>query len=381
MLFNSHPVDSSALLCNVSISLGSNPLITEEEEKKWESLFKKERFKDGRFEAAEKFSTRILRETEHKTKTRHIKLLVDGYGLFKGAKEFWKAKVGTDNSEAILRIGAGALSGILNFFREQERLSQPDTIFANDIFYLCYILDNEPQKIQERLARYKALSKLEYSSTYFYAPVSEEQEGAIIKSLKRAVADIGLSREKRRLEGWRISTAQYKEFLTKLPTRQFLEGARSEGKPQVHYHPNDIFKTIKEKQVDSKLIIEAMDAFHENTCDDLVVISNDTDFLPLEERFFSSHVQYHQFPLGHFLEGKRPSKAIKINKNFDRDKYLSDKELFAQLLHDQLKSVIDAQNEIHIDFDPVYQSEEYETELLKHTMLNSDEYAKVSRYE
>ena len=87
-------------------------MITEEEEKKWESLFKKERFKDGRFEAAEKFSTRILRETEHKTKTRHIKLLVDGYGLFKGAKGFWKAKVGTDNSEAIWRISFGALSGI-----------------------------------------------------------------------------------------------------------------------------------------------------------------------------------------------------------------------------------------------------------------------------
>ena len=146
MIFNSHLVDGSALLFNVSISIGSNPLITAEEWKIWDSLLNEEFDKkrpgqfNKRFDTTREFSEKILLKLENKTKTRHIKLLVDGYGLFKGAKEFWKAKVGTDNSDAILRIGAGALSGVIVFFGTKRKRDVPDPTLCRQKSYLSFVI-------------------------------------------------------------------------------------------------------------------------------------------------------------------------------------------------------------------------------------------------
>lgn len=355
-------------------------MITSEEWKIWYSLWQKPNFEIKSIEMAQELSEELLQDFKSRTTTRRIKFLVDGYGLFKGSKEFWKAKVETDNPEAMLRISYGALLGVRDFFCDQQRCFRKDTLWAGELLILCYILDNEPQKIKERLGQYKAISELEFSFTYFYAPVSERQKSAITDSLRKLAEINSLPSKMEYLTGWRESTLQYEKFQKELPTSQFLKGDRSEGVGRIR-SDNGIFRTISEKEVDAKIVIAAMDALHEQTCDDLVIVSNDTDFLALEKRFFSSDVKYHQFPLGHFLQGQNPSWDIKVNENFEKAKYLSDKNLFARLLYDHHQSVDDMQREKYINFDPVYESEEYHKELYKFTMLSSEEYEKVHRYE
>lgn len=78
-----------------------------------------------------------------------------------------------------------------------------------------------------------------------------------------------------------------------------------------YYIGPDGLRNFDEKEVDTRIVVRAMDALYKSEADSLCIISSDQDFLPLHERAEEFGITSYQVDLSKFTEQDRVGKRIK----------------------------------------------------------------------
>lgn len=82
-----------------------------------------------------------------------------------------------------------------------------------------------------------------------------------------------------------------------------------------YYIGPDGLRNFDEKEVDTRIVVRAMDALYKNEADSLCIISSDQDFIPLHEKADEFGVTSYQVDLSKFTEQDRVGKRIKDLKD------------------------------------------------------------------
>jgi len=103
--------------------------------------------------------------------------------------------------------------------------------------------------------------------------------------------------------------AAYEDFVSKLKANP--EYSRSEkGFFNFYVGPNGL-KVFDEKEVDTRIVIRAMDAFYNYEADTLCIVSSDQDFMPLHTKAREFGIQSYQADLAKFRSDDKVARKFK----------------------------------------------------------------------
>lgn len=109
----------------------------------------------------------------------------------------------------------------------------------------------------------------------------------------------------------------YDDFVAKLKANP--QYSRSEQGFFSYYVGPSGLKIFDEKEVDTRIVIRAMDAFYNYEADVLCIVSPDQDFMPLHEKSSEFGVQVFQADLANFQPSGRASRRLRqLGANFVR---------------------------------------------------------------
>ncbi len=109
--------------------------------------------------------------------------------------------------------------------------------------------------------------------------------------------------------------AAYDDFVSKLKANP--EYSKSEKGFFNYYVGPSGLKVFDEKEVDTRIVIRAMDAFYNYEADSLCIVSSDQDFMPLHVRSRDFGVQSYQADLANFKVDSRIGRKLReLGSNF-----------------------------------------------------------------
>lgn len=263
-----------------------------------------------------------------KITTRNIHFLVDTYGLFKGAKDFWSTFSKRRVDWAINFIAIRSLEMIRSGYEIYSSLHYDNLVREYQIGKICMDNNNDINAIKRELAKYNGILRCNFSTTYAAAPDADSKgKKKIERNIFEGLIEDGYGKAQIR------SFEQYDDFILHLRRSQFNKGTLLKGYLQLIVENKKI--KLSEKEVDSLLIIEAMDILHGGDVQEVVMISKDSDFNPLGHRFWGSGTLYSQVRLGGILSGENKS----------RIRYEAENEILDQV--SKTRIMRDLMNECH----------------------------------
>ncbi len=297
-----------------------------------------------KFKESRKLQKSIVDALSAKTKIHNVKFLVDTYGIYLGAKKFWSEFSDRREHGAIQFIATRALEMLRTGYEMYSPLWYNKLIREYEVGKVCFDLNNDLDDISKELDKYDGVLKCKFSYTYAAAP---DDNG---KVEKRVVAR-SLEGE---LDGWYEkslvqSLRHYPEFVSYLKNSYFTKGNLQKGYLQVIFEQRKV--DLSEKEVDAILIIEAMDLLHCGEVQEVVLVSNDSDFNPLGNRFWGTDTKFSQVSLGNIISGGGISRLSyppdpEIFEHVKRDKILVDliRENTLSLNQDEIEKIQDFLN-------------------------------------
>jgi hypothetical protein len=175
-------------------------------------------------------------------------------------------------------------------------LSYSNLIREYQVGKICLDLGNDLERIQQELKKYDGILRCKFS--YFYAAAPDDS-GAAEKRVLTKISDGEL--EDREGKFFIDSLKHYPNFINHLKSGLFTKGGIQKGHLQVLFDDHKIKPS--EKEVDTLLTIEAMDLLHGEEFQEVVLVSNDSDFNPLGNRFWGTETKFSQVDLGNIIQG------------------------------------------------------------------------------
>ena len=143
----------------------------------------------------------IIDSAHQKIIKRNIYFLIDTYGLFKGAKDFWSEFSKRKVDWAINFIAVRALEMIRTGYELYASLHHENLIREYQIGKICHDLNNDIDAIKKELDGYDGILCCKFISTYAAAP---DANGRIKKKIEQNIFE-GL-----------IESAHGKSFITSM---------------------------------------------------------------------------------------------------------------------------------------------------------------------
>jgi uncharacterized LabA/DUF88 family protein len=156
--------------------------------------------------------------------------------------------------------------------------------------------------------------------------------------------------------------SSYDDFVKCL--QENAEHSRTEaGFFTVYAGPNGL-KTFDEKEVDTRIVMRAMDTFYKKEADSICIVSADQDFVPIHDRAAEFGILTFQADLKNFAEGDNVGRKLKdlkgkfIKGYFDREWPMSIlSEAISQaghaqqylVSHAELRTLCDLHNSLNVD--------------------------------
>lgn len=150
----------------------------------------------------------------------------------------------------------------------------------------------------------------------FYAPAPfEDIEWRLLKEARKGSIEAqkqleqlkqGIIEEKGKFQR---DYAAYDDFAACL--KDNIEHSKSEaGFFSLYVGPKGVSR-FDEKEVDTRIVMRAMDAFHNKEVDSICIVSSDQDFMPLHDRAADVGIVSFQAELAKFLEGDNVGRKLK----------------------------------------------------------------------
>lgn len=275
----------------------------EEEKKELKNFFEK-------FRESKKLQDKIVDALSEKTKIHNVRFLIDTYGIYLGAKKFWSDFSNRKTHWAINFIASRALEMLRTGYEVYSPLSYSNLIREHEVGKMCFDLGNNIEIIQQELAKYDGILKCRFSNFYAAAPDDNN------KIEDRIIAKVSEGELEECFSQLRIQDLRhYPDFIDFLRGSQFNKGSLHKGYLQFSTENRKI--ELNEKEVDAILIIEAMDLLYGGEIQEVVLVSNDSDFNPLGIRFWGTETKFSQVSLGNIIS----------NQGFSRLKYKPKQEI------------------------------------------------------
>ena len=259
-----------------------------------------------KFRDSKKLQEKIVDALSEKTKIHNVTFLIDTYGIYLGAKKFWSEFSSRRTHWAINFIATRALEMLRTGYEVYSVLHYKNLIREHQLGAMCLDLENDLVRVQQELGKYDGILKCRFSNFYAAAPDDNNKiENLIIaKFSDRELAESKIQDLRR-----------YPDFINYLRSSQFTKGKIQKGYLQLSAENGKA--KLNEKEVDAILIIEAMDILYGGEMQEVVLVSNDSDFNALGTRFWGTETKFSQVSLGNIISGG----------GFSRLKYKPDQEI------------------------------------------------------
>jgi len=276
--------------------------------------------------AQEAMAERIIEYSGATLKTMRVLILVDLQGIYLNLHE-WLREQGFP-VEGGLVLSRFATFQILDVFdRIKKRIVKASGSSAADFETLLEAIAKAGPggtlgvNIMESYVRFKPefdlfyapspLRDLEAKLNKYKDSLSLEIKGQL-QSLKNGVV---------RHRNFERDYAAYDDFIAKLKANPEYSSSH-EGFFSHHVGPKGL-TFFDEKEVDTRIVIRAMDALHAREADVLCILSSDQDFLPLHDRASGFGVSSFQADLANFWRDDRVAKKLrKMGAKFLRGNFL-----------------------------------------------------------
>lgn len=253
--------------------------------------------------AQEAVAQQAIERVGAKLETHKLLVLVDLQGIYLGLHKWL--------SEKNFPIDGGLILSRLAFFQIHDVFER---IKANTLKSLDGpVLDFESLLAQVKQAGPGGLIKINPVSTYlrvipqfklFYAPAPLDKIEWQLR-LKAKSGSVEAQGQLNQIKAgilkhhyFERDYAAYDDFVSKLKANP--EYSRSEkGFFNFYVGPNGL-KVFDEKEVDTRIVIRAMDAFYNYEADSLCIVSSDQDFMPLHAKAREFGIQSYQADLAKF---------------------------------------------------------------------------------
>lgn len=273
----------------------------------------------------EAFAEHAIKQIGAKLETHRILVLVDLQGMYLGLHKWLRDQ--DFPIEGGLVLSRFATYQILDIFdRMKQRTLQssegPVTDFED---VLDSIGRSEPGgsiPLQSKSTYMKFIPQFEL----YYAPVPSEEIEWQLRSKARAGSHEARQQLKKLESGvvknhqFERDYAAYADFALKMKANP--EYSKSgQGFFSFYVGPKGL-QHFDEKEVDTRIVIRAMDTFYNYEADSVCIVSSDQDFLPLHERARDFGIQTFQADLAKFLETDRIARKFKnLGENFLRGRF------------------------------------------------------------
>lgn len=321
----------------------------EDEKKELKNFFEK-------FRESKKLQDKIVDALSEKTKIHNVRFLIDTYGIYLGAKKFWSEFSNRKTHWAINFIASRALEMLRTGYEVYSPLSYSNLIREHEVGKMCFDLGNNLEITQQELAKYDGILKCRFS--YFYAAAPDDNN----KIEDRIIAKVSEGELEEYFSQLTIQDLRhYPDFIDFLRGSQFTKGSFQKG--YLQFSPKNRKIELNEKEVDAILIIEAMDLLYGGEIQEVVLVSNDSDFNPLGIRFWGTETKFSQVSLGNIIS----------NQGFSRLKYKPKQEILDYV--NRKKILTNLINEIEVYGYP----SSVHSERLQH-ILTKDEIGKIQSF-
>lgn len=278
---------------------------------------------------SQELQRKIVEALPQKTTVHNVHFLIDTYGLYEGSRKFWGRFSSRKTHQAIQFIATRALEMLRTGYELYSPLSYPNFIREYQVGKICYDLGNDTNKIKEQLDKYEGILKCRFSYKYAAAPDNGEKEKFILKKITENELDDVYS------NSLFSSLKHYPDFINYIKNSRFTKGNIQRGRLQVLIKDRKI--KLNEKEVDAILIIEAMDILHSGEVQEIVLVSNDSDFNPLGNRFWGTETKFSQVDLGNIIKGDRIGKI----------EYMADQEILDSIKLNIILEELIYESELH----------------------------------
>lgn len=245
---------------------------------------------------------KIINELKSERFIYKIQILIDAYGLYLGARKFWKTRSGREDPEAILKIVQLSLHEIKTHFEHLMPTLYPNYIYQYLIFGECFE-NHDEDKVRQNLKKYEKMSCIEFDFQWFFAQDSNKKFQNRLLRYSDTINDYNQNDEKNFIERKIKELREYPEFVKKMNRNRYFSGSLKEGYLQTNL-TNKGKVSMSEKETDINIAVEAMDSFYKKEVHKLIIISSDTDFNPLIQKFKDSSIKMLQIPLGKLIAGE-----------------------------------------------------------------------------
>lgn len=260
-----------------------------------------EKWKEFSF-SREAFATKAIEQAGAKVETNGVLILVDLNGMYMRLHEWL--------TEAGMPIRGGLILSRFAFFQIYDAFEKikKSVIELSDGEFADFdgVLEDIRTTDREGILIYPNKTYLKFSPQFdlFYAPAPHKDIEWKLRKEARS-GDFSLQRLVKKAEkgiieifGTERDYSAYDDFIAKLKANP--EYSRSEkGFFCYGVGPKGI-KYWGEKEVDTRIVIRAMDALYKTEADVICLVSSDQDFLPLSKKASEFRVRFYQADLAKF---------------------------------------------------------------------------------
>lgn len=270
----------------------------------------------------EVFAEQAIKHVGAKLETHRVLVLVDLQGMYLGLHKWLRGQ--NFPIEGGLVLSRLATFQILDVFdRIKQRILQSTDGPCKDFEgILESIRKADPGgsiPLQPKSTYLKFIPQFEI----FYAPAPLDQIAWQLRKEAKAGSVLAMQQLKKAEEGiltnhlFERDYSAYDDFIEKLKANpEYSKSAQ--GFFNYYVGPKGLM-FFDEKEVDTRIVIRAMDAFYNYEADSVCVISSDQDFMPLHNRARDFGIQTFQADLAKFLATDRIAKKFKeLGDNFLR---------------------------------------------------------------
>lgn len=271
-------------------------------------------------ETAEKFAEQAIKNSGLRIETHRILVLVDLQGMYLGLHKWLHDR--DFPIEGGLVLSRLATFQILDVFdRIKKRVLQIPGEPLTDFEDVVKSIAQEEPGGSIRLRRKSTYIRFVPQFELFYAPAplkkiewqlrkkAKEGSAMAMQQLKKTEAGIIANHLFER------DYAAYEDFVSKMKANP--EYSKSEqGFFSFYVGPKGL-QHFDEKEVDTRIVIRAMDSFYNYEADSVCVVSSDQDFMPLHDRARDFGIKTFQADLAKFLNTDNMAKKFKeLGDNF-----------------------------------------------------------------